>query len=304
VSGDPSSVGAPPDFVVVGHVCQDILPDGSLGMGGSVSYAATTALQMGYRVGVVTSAGPGLDLAGALPGADIICHPAAATTVFENIYLDGTRKQILHQRADNLTCRHIPESWRKAPMVYLGSIDQEIDPSVFRCFADESLVAVMPQGLFRRWDERGQVFFTDWVPSEALLRRISVLVISELDVPDPGRFVRQWQNMVATIVVTRAARGATVYQAGESCDYPARPTREVDPTGAGDVFTAGFLICLAETGDACRAARFANAIASFSIEKPGVAGIPPRHRVDAYLLGRCDPSGSSPSGRSLELEGV
>jgi 1D-myo-inositol 3-kinase len=289
VSGDRLTLGTPPDLIVVGHVCQDILPDGSLGMGGSVSYATTTALQMGYRVGVVTSAGPGLDLAGALAGAEIVCHPAASTTVFENIYLDGTRKQILHQRADSLTCRRIPESWRKAPMVYLGSIDQEIDPSVFHCFADDSLVAVMPQGFFRRWDERGRVFFTDWVPSESLLRRISLLVISELDVPDPDRLVHEWQDLVATIVVTRAARGATVYQAGESCHHPARSTREVDPTGAGDVFTAGFLIRLAETGDACQAARFANAVASFSIEKPGVAGIPPRHRVDAYLLAQHEP---------------
>ncbi len=284
MSGDRLNTSTPPDFLVVGHVCQDILPDGSLGMGGSVSYAATTALRMGYRVGVVTSAGPEFDVTKALPGAEILCHPAAATTVFENIYLNGTRKQILHRRADVLTCHHIPEPWRKASMVYLGSIDQEIDPSVFHCFDDDSPVALMPQGLFRRWDEQGHVFFTDWAPSEALLRRISVLVISELDVPDPDRLVREWQDFVTVIVVTRAARGATVYQAGESRHYTARPTCEVDPTGAGDVFTAGFLIRLAETGDARQAATFANAVASFSIEKPGVAGIPPRHQVDAYLL--------------------
>lgn len=283
MSIDPTNAGKPPDFVVVGHVCQDILPNGCLGMGGSVSYAATTALRMGYRVGVVTSAGPDLDLASALPGAEVSCHAAVATTVFENIYLDGTRKQILHQRADVLTCHHIPKAWRRAPMVYLGSIDQEIDASVFQCFAGHSLLAVMPQGFFRRWDERGHVFFTEWDPPEALLRRISVLVISELDVPDPERLVREWQDLVTTIVVTRAARGATVYRGGESCHYPARPTHEVDPTGAGDVFTAGFLIRLAETGNACQAATFGNAVASFSIEKPGVAGIPTRQQVDVYL---------------------
>lgn len=303
MSDDPLSAARPPDFVVVGHACQDILPDGNLALGGSVTYAATTALRMGYHVGVVTSAGPNLALADALPGAQIVCHPATATTIFENIYLDGTRKQILHQRANNLTCHHIPESWRGASMVYLGSIDQEIDPSVFHCFADRSLVALMPQGFFRRWDEHGRVSFTQWDPAEDLLRRIGLLVISELDVPDPDRWVRARQDLVSTIVVTRAARGATVYQGGEVCHYPARPTREIDPTGAGDVFTAGFLIRLAETGDACRAASFANAVASFSIEKPGVAGIPPRHVVDAYLLGQQDPSGLNPSRRRLGVEG-
>jgi 1D-myo-inositol 3-kinase len=271
------------DFVVVGHVCQDLLPDGGLSLGGSVSYATTTAFRMGYRVGVVTSAGPDLDVRQALPGAEVICHPAANTTLFENIYENGRRKQFVHQRAEVITCEEIPLPWRRAPMAYLGSIDQEIDDSVFHCFADDVLIGVMPQGFFRRWDEAGQVHFTAWEPSPSVLQRINVLVISELDVPDPQQLVSDWGRFIDTIAVTHAERGATVYRAGESCYYPARPTQQVDPTGAGDVFAAAFLIRLSETGDPCQAAIFANVVASFSIEKPGVAGIPLRSQVEAYL---------------------
>lgn len=284
--GDLLTSAVPPHFVVVGHVCQDILPDGGLRLGGSVSYAAETALRMGYRVGVVTSAGPGLDMAQALPGVDVICQRSAATTVFENIYHNGKRTQILHQRAGVLTCECIPPAWRDAPMVYLGSIDQEIDPEVWRCFAGDALICVMPQGLFRRWDARGHVSFVEWTPPEEVLRRTSVLVISELDVPDPERLVRNWQELVQIIVITRAERGATVYQHGESCYYPARPTQQVDPTGAGDVFAAAFLVRLSETNDPCEAARFANVVASFSVEKPGLLGIPFRSQVDG--CGRCN----------------
>jgi 1D-myo-inositol 3-kinase len=274
-----------PDFVVVGHVCQDILPDGGLGLGGSVSYAATTALRLNCRVGVVTSAGPSLDIAQALPGAEVICYRSAATTVFQNIYQNGKRTQILHQRADLLTCESIPQAWRQARMVYLGTIDQEIAPEVFHCFAPEASICVMPQGFFRRWDASGHVSFVEWEPSEAVLRRIDALVISELDVPDPQQLVRNWQNLVKIIVVTRADRGATVYQGDQECQYPARSTRQVDPTGAGDVFAAAFLIRLTETQDPCQAARFANAAASFSVEQPGVSGIPSRSQVEDYLLG-------------------
>jgi 1D-myo-inositol 3-kinase len=277
------NIRRPPDYVVIGHICQDLLPDGSFGLGGSVSYAATTALRMGWRVGVVTSAGPDLDLTPVLPGAQIVCHRAEVTTVFENIYQDGTRRQVLHQRADVITCEHIPLSWRSAPLVYLGSIDQEIEPAIFHCFADETLICVMPQGFFRRWDEEGHISFTQWAPSEAVLRRINVLVLSELDVPDPEGLVRDWGRFVRNIVVTHAERGATVYQGRERCHYPARPAQEVDPTGAGDVFAAAFLLRLAETGDPCQAARFANVVASFSVEGPGVAGIPFRQQVEAYL---------------------
>jgi sugar/nucleoside kinase (ribokinase family) len=272
-----------PDFVVVGHVCQDLLPDGGLSLGGSVSYAATTALRMGCNVGVVTSTGPDLDLAQALPGAQIACHESAATTLFENIYLDGKRKQIIHQRADTIRCEFIPFSWRSAPMVYLGAIDQEIDPEVFCCFADESLIAVMPQGFFRQWDDQGRVSFVEWNPPQAVLERINVLVLSELDVVDPEQLVRDWEHLIEIIVVTHAERGATVYQAGELCHYPARPAQEVDPTGAGDVFTAAFLVYLSETNDHCQAAGFANAVASFSVEGTGVTGIPLRRKVKAYM---------------------
>lgn len=274
-----------PDFVVVGHICQDLLPDGGLSLGGSVSYAATTALQMGYRVGVVTSAGPDMDLKAALPGADILCDRAAETTLFENIYHNGQRTQILHRQANLLTCRQIPPAWRQAPMAYLGSIDQEIDDSVFHCFRPDVMTGVMPQGFFRRWDEHGRVYFTEWTPSESVLRRINLLVLSELDVPEPLDLAESWAEHIGIVVVTHAERGATVFQAGERRHYPTRPARQVDPTGAGDVFAAAFLIRLTETGDAGQAAIFANTVASFSVEGPGVTGIPDRAIVERYLEG-------------------
>jgi sugar/nucleoside kinase (ribokinase family) len=273
----------PPDFVIIGHITQDLQPDGRLSPGGTVSYAATTAHRLGYRVGVVTSTGPDLDVTQVLPFAEITCQPAAATTVFENIYLNGKRKQILHRRAAILDCKQIPSAWKRAPIVHLGPLDQEIDQGVFHCFDSQVLIGVTPQGFLRRWDEQGLVSFTEWTPPASVLRRIKVLVLSEMDVPDPDGLVREWGRWIDIIVVTRAARGASVYHSGGSCTYPARSTREVDPTGAGDVFAAAFLIRLMETGDPCQAAHFANVVASFSIEGPGVTSIPTRRQVEAYL---------------------
>ena len=274
-----------PEFVVIGHVCQDILPTGDRALGGSVSYAAMTAHRLGYRVGIVTSTGPDLDAAQAFPYAEVISQPSAATTVFENIYSNGQRKQILHQRADAITCQQIPPAWQRAPMVYLGTIAQEIDPSVFHFFSAGVLIGVMPQGFFRQWDGQGRVSFVAWEPPQEVLQRIDLLVISELDVLDPERLAHDWGRFADIVVITRAERGATVYCEGGACHYPARPAEQIDPTGAGDVFTAAFLIRLAETGDPCQAASFANVVASFSIEKPGVAGIPSRRKVAEFMNG-------------------
>jgi 1D-myo-inositol 3-kinase len=274
---------AHPEFIIIGHITQDMLPDGGLSLGGTVSYAATTAQRMGYRVGVVTSTGPNLDVAQVLPFAQIACHQSAETTVFENIYVDGERTQILHQRAGNLHCDHVPGQWRNAPIAHLGPLDQEIDEGVFHCFDDQVLIGVTPQGFLRRWDGQGRISFVDWNPPESVLRRINVLVLSEQDVPDPDGLVQAWGQFIDVIVVTRAEKGATVFHDDEPCDYPARPAQQVDPTGAGDVFAAAFMIRLIETEDPCQAAQFANTVASFSIEGPGVSGIPMRHQVETYL---------------------
>lgn len=272
-----------PEFLIIGHITQDVRPQGGFSLGGTVSYAATTAHRLGYRVGVITSTGPDLDVAQVLPYAQIVCQQAEATTVFENIYHDGERQQILHQRAGMLRCQLVPSLWREVPIVHLGPLDQEIDEGIFHCFDERVLIVVTPQGFLRCWDGQGRVSFAAWTPPEAILRRINVLVLSELDVPDPEGLVRNWGEFIEFIVVTRAERGATIYHAGKLCHHDARPAQQVDPTGAGDVFAAAFAIRLLETGDPCQAADFATVVASFSIEGPGVSGIPQRSQVIAYL---------------------
>lgn len=56
---------------------------------------------------------------------------------------------------------------------------------------------------------------------------------------------------------------------------PTDPIQEVDPTGAGDIFTTAFTIAKSIYGKSLsEAARFANAMAGISITKSGIDGIP------------------------------
>ncbi len=95
-------------------------------------------------------------------------------------------------------------------------------------------------------------------------------------------------EQVSLLVLTEYHDGSTVYRrlgdgSIEIIKIPPRRAIERDPTGAGDVFTTAFMIRLQETGDAVEAARFANVTASFSVEHPGVSGIPSRDQVFAYM---------------------
>jgi sugar/nucleoside kinase (ribokinase family) len=56
--------------------------------------------------------------------------------------------------------------------------------------------------------------------------------------------------------------------------------KEVDPTGAGDVFAAAFLVALRERRPVPLASRFATAAASLSVEGPGLTAIASRAAVE------------------------
>lgn len=269
-----------PDFLVVGHVTKDVLPNGYT-IGGTATYAAATAHQLGLRAAIVTSASADLDMS-RLDGIHIHRIPAAETTTFENIYDGWRRTQFLRAVAAPIDCEALPNVWTGSPIVLLGPLAQEVDPAIVDCFP-HALMGITPQGWMRAWDETGRVRYTPWRSAEQVLRRADVLVFSEEDVAGDQAVIAEFGRHARLMVITRGPGGADVYQHGTVTHFPAYATRDVDPTGAGDVFATAFLIRLRETGDPMLAAPFANATSSFAIEGPGISTLPSREQVLARV---------------------
>ena len=62
------------------------------------------------------------------------------------------------------------------------------------------------------------------------------------------------------------------------------PVTEVDPTGAGDAYSAAFVVALLEGLSPPQAARFANVVGALSVEKLGpMEALPTRAEVEHYL---------------------
>ncbi len=272
----------PPDYVVIGHITKDLTPDGYT-IGGTATYAALTARNLGLSVGVVTSFDPDFDPGDFLAGIQIANIPAGHTTTFENIYHNGRRKQFVHAVAASIEPAAVPMTWRDSPIIHLGPLVNEIPDYIMGVFNSRSLIGVTPQGWMRQWDDSGFVQPRRWLEAESFMRRADVLVFSEEDVASMPDEIDRFAGLARLMVVTRGPAGASLYVAGQRTDYPAFEAAEVDPTGAGDVFAAAFLIRLRETGNPHEATRFANAVASLSIEGPGVQGIPTRDQVEHRL---------------------
>ncbi len=271
-----------PDFLAIGHVTKDLLGGGGYTIGGTVTYAALTARSLGLSVAVLTSAPDELKLATHLPGVALHVESAPDATTFENIYVGQHRQQFLHAVAAPLRAAHLPTGWRDSSIVLLGPLAGELGLDWLGVFSS-GLVGVTPQGWMRQWDSSGRVSNRAWLEAQDVLSSVDVLVFSEEDVGEDRALIERYAKMASIAVVTRGRNGATVYHEGVTHQFPAFRVQVVDPTGAGDVFAAAFLVRLRETNDPWAAAHFANCAASFAVEGHGVSAIADRKKIEERL---------------------
>ncbi len=86
------------------------------------------------------------------------------------------------------------------------------------------------------------------------------------------------------VVVTQGKHGCTVYAPGETHTVPAFAVQEVDPTGAGDCFDAGFLVQWLAGKSLVEAARFANACGALAVTQQGpMAGAYGLEKVKEFI---------------------
>jgi sugar/nucleoside kinase (ribokinase family) len=279
------------DYLVIGCICKDLLPDlspGGYGVGGTVAYSALTARNLGQRVAIVTSASSDFNFRASLDGVLVSVQDSPTTTTFQNLYSQSVRQQFLRVAADHIRAEAVPPAWRQTAVVHLGPLAQEIDESLAELFPN-SLLAATPQGWMRQWDAAGRVKPKRWDES-ALPGNARAVIFSKEDVGgDEARF-EACARRFEIAIMTDGCHGATVAWQGEVRHFPAQPTVEVDPTGAGDIFAAAFLVTLKETGDVWRAACFANCAGAASVARPGLAGIPtPEELVQCRVMHLCKP---------------
>jgi sugar/nucleoside kinase (ribokinase family) len=242
----------------------------------------------------------------ALADAAIVNVPTREATTFKNIYDATGRRQFLRARASPVAPLHLPPAWADARIVLLAPVAQEVDPSFAQAFP-RALVAAAPQGWLRRWDASGAVAPGPLDVAPRLLPHVRALVLSRDDLlaPDasPERqeqaeaTIAAWARDVSHVAMTRGADGADLYCDGAAPEsFAGVPAREVDATGAGDVFAATFLCWLDRSGDARAAVRVANHVAAGSVERVGVEGVPTIEQIIARfpdtdfarLLGQLD----------------
>ena len=271
----------PVDYLMIGHVAHDLTPDGYR-LGGTVAYSALTASALGLRVGMLTASGPETSL-DALQDITVISLDSPQSTTFENIYTGHHRIQYLRAQAARIDFESVPEVWRRAPIIHLGPIANEmasILPSTF----SPSLLALTPQGWMRQWDADQRVSMREWRGAELALAQAGAVIISHEDVHHNDELIEHMAHQTRVLVVTEGPDGSVVYWNGDRRRFRPPAMKEVDATGAGDVFAASFFVRLFQTRDPWEAGRFATLLAAYSVTRVGLAGIPTAGEIEECLM--------------------
>ena len=129
----------------------------------------------------------------------------------------------------------------------------------------------------------GVVSAREWARPERDLLGVHVLFLSEHDLPEAEARARALLALVPMIALTRGWRGLTLLTRQGTYEVPSLPRPEVDPTGAGDVFAAAFLVRYQESGDPLEAAAFGACAASCAVEGVGASTLGDRDEVRRRL---------------------
>lgn len=279
-------------FLSIGHVSRDRTRRGWR-PGGSAYYAAAAAARLGAEATIVTRIGPAeagvFSERCASLGIRLLALGSPVTTGYEARRDGGWR---MTARAAELPGEEVAAALARAgePLparfdaVVLGSIAREFAPEVVGALAGGVRVLIA-QGFLRAWDARGRIGPRPWAEADAFLPLVDAVVLSEEDIAGQEASVPRWSR-AATVVVTRAERGARVWRNGDAVEVAGWPRDVVDPVGAGDTFAAALAVALAEGRPVAEAAAFACAAASFTVEGAAVAARADRTAVEHRLAER------------------
>lgn len=273
------------DICVVGHLTRDRLEARGRSTelsGGTVYYTgmALARLQQ-HRVAICTRAGA--DAAAALAtlqreGVAVKVRPSRVTTSFINRYTPvrpDHREQAVTAVADPLTSADlegVAARWFHLGPLTAGDLSLDLIPLLAR----RGRVSLDIQGLLRQVVDN-QISVGDWPAKRDYLPLVSVLKASEAearlltgtgDMALAARRIAAWG--VEEVVVTLGRQGSLVLHQGRLERIAAYlPKAEVDPTGCGDTYMAGYLNQRLASRDPASAGDFGAAMATCKLGRHG-----------------------------------
>jgi 1D-myo-inositol 3-kinase len=232
-----------PSLAVIGHLSRDVVAGGEPRIGGGPWHATRALDALGADAVVVAACGTedeaAFRTALAETGVPFELDCRGRTTAFSFSYDESGARTMTVDAIGEPFAPKVDADWVQVAPLLRGDVAIPRAPHVL----------LDGQGLVRRPAlgplQRDADFRRD------ILRRVSILKLSEQEAALVGTVD------VPEVVVTHGERGATV----NGTHIPADPV-DADPTGAGDMFAAGYLVARAAGAEPVEAGRSASALVS------------------------------------------
>ena len=258
------------EILMVGNYCHDTLinPRGIFEeLGGSASYISAALAGMGVQARTIAKVGLDFRYLDRVRTAPLISREFP-TTHFIDDTTSGKRVATLKSVCAPILASDLPRS--RARIGIVSGVAMEILPeTLVRVRELTDTVICDAQGLIRMTDSESRVHNRPFAETAfvTLLGKIDYLKVSEnearlFDLTDVPRSL--------TILLTEGKAGCRVLREGHDTKIHAFPMDEIDATGAGDCFVAGFAQALTQGLNVERAARRANFVAAWAVSQVGV----------------------------------
>src|SRR5262245_1215766 len=258
-----------PRVAVVGNLSLDLVDGGPPRVGGGAYYCGRALAALGADAIVATACAPDdrAALVGPLEqlGVRVWWHEADTTATFGLHYHGDEREMEVERTGPRWTPDDVAQLEPALDGVgwvhVAGLLRSDFPDETLAALADGRRLSLDAQGLVRA--PRLGALRQDHGFDDGMLRHVTVLKVSEDEAPavagsaEPEAFDALG---VPEVLLTLGTQGSIVIAGGRHEHVPALPPFVPDPTGAGDMYSAGYLAARAAGHPPVEAAREATAL--------------------------------------------
>jgi len=283
------------DVIVLGYIFDENIcfPDHKIGpfLGGTASYSGICLSRLGTRTGIVSNIGKDTSLNLLKPFYDANVNTQGLNmkegiSITKNllIYDEKGNKTIKYLvRAPEILYADIPDMYFGTKIFYLCPVDYEIPVNTVKNIKKKGTFKIVADlggfgGAHSSIESRKKYGKNILKILKVYMQYIDIAKVSMEDcyhlfgttINSPEQALKKILGYGASIViVTLGEKGALIGTKDKAFNISPIEANVVDRTGAGDVFTSGFLSEYLVSSDIERAGIFATATSSLLIEKTG-----------------------------------
>ena len=263
-------------------------------LGGTVTYAAILLRRFGQSVAVVGKGDSSIKAFYDASGIDTIFfrdgHPAVT---FQNRYEGDDRWQSA-TTGTFISAEDVPQTVYSAPAILIGPVINEVDTAILHQHRSGVLMADL-QGFLRRVTANGHVYHRFNEQIMRIIRHCDIikadqreaqLITHAADASTAAQLLKTMGPQI--VIVTRGKLGAVICDSHQVLNIKAHSVDSVDPTGAGDVFAAAFLVEYLRSHDTLKAGNVAACAAALTTRAFGTQSIPTMNDVKRAITAQAD----------------